>query len=61
MKPAICSDHLTVTPGAWGYCPKDSQLADHQWENTGGIGAADIGRFAKRLTEENGAEREAAS
>jgi hypothetical protein len=43
------SDHLTIHERSWAYCPRDARLGDHLWEQTGGIAAQDIERFARDL------------
>lgn len=41
------SDHLTINEREWAYCAKDSRLAEHVWEPTGGMTIAAVERFAK--------------
>ena len=41
------SDHLTINEREWAYCAKDSRLAEHVWEPTGGVTIAEVERFAR--------------
>lgn len=37
-------DHLTISGGAWAFCPRDSTLKGHVWEPTGGLSMDDVMR-----------------
>jgi hypothetical protein len=41
------SDHLTINEREWAYCAKDSRLAGHIWEPTGGVTISEVERFAR--------------
>lgn len=42
--PQLASDHITVVDGQWAFCAANVREETHDWQSTGGITRADVGR-----------------
>jgi hypothetical protein len=42
--PQLDSDHITVVDGRWAFCAANVREGKHDWQSTGGITRAEVGR-----------------
>ena len=42
--PQLDSDHITVVDGRWAFCAANVRMETHDWQTTGGITRAEVGR-----------------